>query len=93
MRALRIALWSFTCIGVGIGLASVNVSGKTPVEHATRAFKKLPLPKWDQVKDSVEDTVDDAKKKLSSAQDAPTEKHHDDERAAVGKIIAQRQAH
>jgi hypothetical protein len=89
MGILRTVVWSALCVGFGVFLASHTFSGHTAVEHAERALKGK--VKLDDVKEDVEGALDTAKKKFAGAKDeAPTEKHSEQDRDAVNRLIARR---
>lgn len=90
MSFLRVFLWSACCVAAGIALATVEVSGHTPWEHARRAVGTVPAPKLDSLKEGAQDAMDAAKKKLSVKDEAPTERHSDADREAVNQILARR---
>jgi hypothetical protein len=98
MGFLKVLVWSLCCIGVGIGVATVDVGGRTPLEHGRRAWKEQVNPsKLDRVKNGLGDAVDEAKDKLDAAKDAlakdekrPRERHSPEDREAINKLIAKR---
>lgn len=84
MGILRTVIWSALCIGLGIFLGTHDFGGKTAVEHAEVAMKGKKLA-------DVEDAFESAKKKLSTKDPAaPTEKHSDEDKEAVNRLIARR---
>ncbi|MDX2011844.1 MAG: hypothetical protein SFW67_16745 [Myxococcaceae bacterium] len=92
MRLLITFFWSLACVGVGVALATVEVSGRTPLQHAERAWRSEGAKRLDTAKDRADDLVDDVKKKVSSpAKDRPLDKHTADERSALDQLIANRQ--
>ena len=91
MGILRTVIWSSLCIALGVFLGSHSFSGHTALEHAERALHgKVKAPKLEEVKEDVEEAFESAKKKLSSKDEAPTEKHSSEDRDAVNRIIARR---
>jgi hypothetical protein len=92
MGILRTLIGAALCIGLGIFLGSHSFSGHTAVEHAERALDgKLKAPKLEQVKEGVEEAIDQAKKKLATKEEeGPTEKHSREDRDAVNRIIGRR---
>lgn len=92
MGILRTLIGAALCIGLGIFLGSHSFSGHTAVEHAERAIqgRTFKAPRFDEVKENVEDAIDSAKRKLSAKQDEPTEKHSSEDRDAVNRLIAHR---
>lgn len=95
MRMLITVFWSLACVGVGVALATVEVSGRTPLQHAERAWRSDGVKRLDSAKDRADDLVDDVKKKVSTtvkdAKDRPLDKHTADERSALEQLIANRQ--
>jgi hypothetical protein len=91
MGILRTLIWSSLCIGLGVFLGSHSFSGHTAVEHAERALQgKVKAPRLDEVKENVEEAIDAAKKKLSTKDEGPTERHSTEDRDAVNRLIARR---
>lgn len=90
MGFLRVMLWSACCIGLGIGLATVEIDGRTPLEHAQHFWKhKVHPSKLDQLKDSLGEAVDGARDALSR-DSKPRERHSAEDREAINKLIAKR---
>ncbi len=95
MGFVKSLLWSLCCIGFGIGLATVEVDGRTPVDHAKWAWRRKVNPsQLDQLKDSLGNTVDDVRGRLEAAgkekDTRPRERHSAEDREAINKIIAKR---
>ncbi len=88
MGILRFVLWTTLCIGFGIFLGTHQLSGKTAWQTMQGAWREQ-SPRLDKVKDGAEDLVDDVKKKVST-QDAPKERHNDEDRKAIDQIISKR---
>lgn len=89
MRLLFTLVWTLSCVFAGIGLATFEVDGRTPWQHAQRLWKS-----------DGERVVDDVKKKVSGAakdvkelavKERPLDRHSADERDALEKLIANRQ--
>jgi hypothetical protein len=92
MRFLITIVWSLACVAVGVGLATVEIAGRTPVQHAERAWRSDGARRLDAAKDKADDLVDDVKKQVSSpVKDKPLDKHTADERSALEQLIANRQ--
>lgn len=90
MAFVRWLLWSLCCVALGIGLAKVEIDGRTPLEHAQRLWKhKVNPSKLDQLKDSLGEAVDGARDALSR-DSKPRERHSAEDREAVNKLIAKR---
>lgn len=84
MGILRTILWSALCVGLGIFLGTHEFGGKTAVAHAETAMKGKKLA-------DVEDAIASAKLKLAAGKDAPpAEKHSDEDKEAVNRLIARR---
>ena len=91
MGILRTLIGSSLCIALGVFLGSHSFGGHTAIEHAERALQgKVKAPKLDEVKEDLEEAIDAAKKKLSSKDAVPTEKHSSEDRDAVNRLIARR---
>ena len=98
MGFLKVFVWSVCCIGLGMGLAKVEIGGRTPLEHAQQAWKHRVNPsKLDQLKNGLGDAMDEAKDKVEAAKEAfakddkrPRERHSAEDRDAVNKLIAKR---
>lgn len=88
MVILRTVLWSACCLGLGLALATVEVSGKTPWEHTRGLFSGA--PKLKAVRGEVEGAVATAKLKLAPKREQPAEVHLESEREAVNALIARR---
>lgn len=92
MRFIRFVLWTSLMVGFGIFLARVKVLGKTPLDHAERAWnQQATKDRVQRVEQKAHDAIEDAKVHLGSAK-APREHHSADERAAVNRLIAERGA-
>ena len=91
-KLLKFVVWTACAVGLGVFLATGEIDGQTPLEHARRAWKRKVNPsKVDQLKDGLREAIDEAKDTLSQkTSDAPTERYSDDERAAIDRIIAGR---
>jgi hypothetical protein len=95
---LRIAVWTIACVSLGIALGTVEVFGKTPVQHVERVWKQHG-PRLgsglEKVKGEAGEVADEVKKKVAVAQNAmtprPTEQHPVADRAAIDELIAKRQ--
>lgn len=88
MGILRVIIWSGLCVGLGIVISTAKVDGRTPVEHLQRQWRHA--PSVDDVKDGLDDAFDGAKKKLSSADERPTEQHSKQDKEALNQILARR---
>ncbi len=78
---IKFVVWTAFAVGLGIFLAKGEVDGRTPIEHAERA--------WKRNKGGLQDAIDDAKETISEkTSKRPSEKYSDDERAAIDKLIA-----
>ena len=85
-QVLKVMVWTVAAVGFGVFLATWEVAGRTPVEHAQRAWSKGGL------KDGLQDALDDAKETISE-KTKPAKKTHgnysEEERRAIDQIIAQ----
>lgn len=88
MAILKSVLWSACCVGLGIALATVEVSGRTPWEHTRGLFGSA--PKLNAVRGELEGAVATARQKLAPKEAQPTETHLDSERDAVNALVARR---
>ena len=87
---VKFVVWTSCAVGLGIFLASYEVDGKTPVEHAQKLFKQQKVPgKLDQVKEGVEGAIEDARKHVGSKA-APTEHHSESDKNAIDALLAKR---
>ena len=90
MGVVRSVVWTVGAVSVGIALATVEVGGKTPLTHAEAAWRRSDAGEW--LRDRAEDAVDRARGALGQTQ-RPRERHTDDDRAALDRIIAKRSSH
>jgi hypothetical protein len=90
MKALGLLIWSVGCVACGIGLATWEFEGLTPVEHAQRTWKRRVNPsKVDQLKNGLRDALDNASSKVEHARGKqPSERYLDEEREAIERLIA-----
>jgi hypothetical protein len=95
MRFFITCVWSLACVGAGVALATVEIAGRTGVQHVERAWRSDGARRLDSAKDKADDLVEDVKKKVSGAgkdaKDRPLDKHTADERNALEQLIANRQ--
>ena len=98
MTFLKWLIWTVCAVALGVYLASGDIDGRTPLEHAQRAWKQTVNPsKIDRLKDGLGDTLEDAKDAVTDAKDKvtgkpakpPRERITRDEREAVNRLIAQ----
>ena len=90
MGVVRSVVWTVAAVSVGIALATVEVGGKTPLAHAQAAWRHGDASEW--LRDRADDAVDRARGALGQTQ-RPRERHTDDDRAALDRIIAKRSSH
>ena len=91
MTFLKWLIWTVCAVGLGVYLASGDIGGRTPLEHAERAWKQ-------SVKGGLEETYEDAKDAVTDAKDKvagkpakpPRERISKDDREAVNRLIAQK---
>lgn len=92
MRILIFVGWTAACVGVGIAMATLEVDGKTPWQHAQRAWKSDAEKKFVEARGSAVSLVDDVKRHVASAKEAaPLDRHSVEERDALEKLISNRQ--
>ena len=90
MGFIRTCVWMAMAVGLGIALATVEVGGGTPWQHARSAWRSSEAGEW--LRDRADDAVDRAKGALGQPQ-KPRERHSDEDRAALDRIIAKRSNH
>ena len=90
MRFIRTCVWMAMAVGLGIALATVDVGGRTPWQAARSAWRTSEAGDW--LRDRADDAVDRAKGALGQQQ-KPRERHTDEDRAALDRIIAKRSNH
>jgi hypothetical protein len=84
MGLLRRLGWTVSLVALGAVLATVEVSGKTPLQHLGAAMTG---PVWHGVKSGLESAYDKAKLFVASK---PVEHHSPEDRDALNKLIAKR---
>lgn len=87
MGFIRTCVWMAMAVGLGIALATVEVGGRTPWQHARSAWRTSETGDW--MRDRADDAVDRARGALGQPQ-KPRERHSDEDRAALDRIIAHR---
>jgi hypothetical protein len=87
MGIIRSCVWTGMAVGLGVALATVDVGGKTPLQHARTAWRSSEASDW--LRDRADDAVDRARSALGQPQ-KPRERHSDEDRAALDRIIAKR---
>lgn len=96
MAFFKFIVWTACAIAIGVGLASFELDGRTPIEHADRAWEKSGGAKKakqmaSSVGDRAGDAYDSARERLKSKNAAePHEAHTEEDRAAVDALITQR---
>ena len=95
LALLRFTLWTGMAIALGVLLATVEVNGRTPVQHLHKAWQShVTAESFTRMKKSVERLVDDAKDAVSAeepyAPKAPRERYSPQERADLNRLIANR---
>jgi hypothetical protein len=85
MGLLRRLGWVVALMALGAVLATVEVSGKTPLQYLGAA---LTGPVWHSVKGGFETAYDKARVLLSVGR--PVEHHSPEDRDALNKLIAKR---
>jgi hypothetical protein len=97
MRTLSFLLWTTASVALGIWLATVPVGGRTPWEHAKRVLPHsgVTLPEIPNLA-SIRPLGAGASASSSSSPVAPaaapriSERHTDQERSAVNKLVTRR---
>ena len=87
MGFVRTCVWIAMGVGLGIALATVEVGGRTPWQHARSAWRTSEAGDW--LRDRADDAVDRTRGALGQPQ-KPRERHSDEDRAALDRIIAKR---
>jgi len=90
MRLLITLVWTVSCVFAGIALATIEVDGRTPWQHAQRLWKSDGERVVDDVKKKVSGAAKDVKE-LAATKERPLDRHSADERDALEKLIANRQ--
>lgn len=85
MGFLKMTLWSFFCVGLGIFLASFDVSGKTPIQHAEAAWKSESPKAMTQLKSGFQSAVE----RVRSDEKMPSEDYAATDRDAVNQLVKQ----
>jgi hypothetical protein len=85
MGFIRPCVWMAAAVGLGIALATVEVGGRTSLAHARSAWARSEAGDW--LRDRADDAVDRARGALGQPQ-KPRERHSDEDRAALDRIIA-----
>ena len=80
MGFIRAAIWTALCVGLGVFVATYEVSGKTPLEHIERHWKSSDAP------DTLDKLVVDAKTKVAE----PVEKISRADRESLNSLIAKK---
>ena len=98
MGFLKWLVWTLCAVSFGVWLGTGRVEGRTPLEHAQRAWRQLVSGgELDRVKDGLQDTWDGAKAKVTQARGSsapaapPRERISEGDRAALNKLLAQQQ--
>jgi hypothetical protein len=84
MGLLRRLFWAASLVALGAVLATVQVNGRTPLQHLGAAVTG---PVWHALKSGVETAYDKARGALASK---PVEHHSPEDRDALNKLIAKR---
>ncbi len=90
MGFVRTCVWTVVAVGAGIAVATVEVGGRTPLAYARSAWRSSEASDW--LRDRTDDAVDRARGALGQPQ-KPRERHSDEDRAALDRIIAKRSSH
>ncbi|MHB8874257.1 MAG: hypothetical protein ACYC8T_11270 [Myxococcaceae bacterium] len=84
MGFIRFVLWTSFAVAVGIFVASFPLSGKTPLQHAERAWKHEGSPQLDSLIDQAKDVV------AAGKDDKIRERHTPEDRDEVNRLISKR---
>jgi hypothetical protein len=87
MGFLRTLVWTIGGVALGIAVATANFGGRTPLEHAREMWRRAEARQW--LRERAEDAADRARGALGQTQ-RPRERHSDEDRAALDRIIAKR---
>jgi len=87
MGFVRTCVWMVMGLGLGVAAATLNVGGKTPLAYAQAAWRASEASEW--LQERADDAVDRARGALGQST-RPRERHSDEDRAALDKIIAKR---
>ena len=74
-------------MALGIVVATVDFGGRTPLQQAREMWRRAEASQW--LRERGEDAVDRARGALGQSQ-KPRERHSDEDRAALDRIIAKR---
>jgi hypothetical protein len=90
LGVLKFITWTACAVGLGIFLARAEIDGRTPIEHAQRAWNRPAAPSSvDQLKGGLRDAIDGAKQTVSEKTKKPPHGSYlDEERAAIDRLIA-----
>jgi hypothetical protein len=81
-------LWTGCSVALGVFLASYEVDGRTPLEHAQRAWKANAGPEaLEGIKGRFDNALENARDSLANDR-KPHEHHSPEDRAAINKLIA-----
>lgn len=87
MGFLRFIVWTGASVGLGIGLATVDVAGRTTLEHLQRLW----ATERPHLTRDLRSTVDEVKKRtMGASSKVPSEQHSASDRSAIDDIIAKR---
>jgi hypothetical protein len=84
MGLMRRLFWAVCLMALGAGLATVQVAGKTPLQHLGAVATG---PVWQALKSGAGMAYDRARGALASK---PVETHSPEDRDALNKLIAKR---
>ena len=88
MGMIKSVLWTASAVGIGVFLASYKVEGKTPLEHAEKAWKANNGPSTvERLKGQLAEAYENARDSLANDK-RPSEHHSAEDRAALNKLIA-----
>jgi hypothetical protein len=87
MGFLRTLVWTIGGVALGIVVATADFGGRTALERVREAWRRAEAGQW--LRERAEDAADRARGALGQTQ-RPRERHSDEDRAALDRIIAKR---
>ena len=91
MHVIKMILWTSFFIGVGMLLASYPVEGgKTALQHFQHAWQHRAGGEFGRLRERVGAGLEDARDRFSATSHPPRERHSDEDRTALNKLIARR---
>ncbi len=91
MRVIKFLFWTSLAVGLGIFLASFPIGGRTPLEHAERAWKHEAPQRLEALRGDVGDVYERAKAAVG-AETKIRERHLKEDRDEVNRLVSRRSA-